>query len=166
MTTSAPSSHVQEAQKLTADALVDLFEVTLVGAPTPTIIRFRDGPQVTWRSATYESMACKLTGYDMNSDGSKSRPTLTIMNPAGIFNSFVFQGYLDSAQVVRKRVLRQHLENNSNIYQPAFWYVARVRELISGQGMTLELRSLTDGPDMLIPARKFLPSEGFPFVTL
>lgn len=166
MTTSAPSSHLQESQKLTADALVDLFEVTLVGTPSPTVIRFRDGPQINWQSASYDTMACKLTGYQVSSDGTKSRPTMTIMNPAGIFNPFVFSGYLDGAQVVRKRILRQHLENNSNIYQPTFWFVARVRELISGQGLTLELRSLTDGPDMMIPARKFLPSEGFPFVTL
>lgn len=165
MTTAAPESHVEEAHKLTADALVDLFEITLVGTPSPTIVRFRDGPQVTWQSKVYESMACRLSGYQLNADGSKSRPILSVMNPAGIFNSFVFNGYLDGAQVVRRRVLRTHLESNVNLSDPVFWYVARVRELISGQGITLELRSLSDGPDLMIPARKFMPPE-FPFITL
>lgn len=165
MTTAAPASHVEEAQKLTADALVDLFELTLVGTPSPTVVRFRDGPQVTWQANVYESMAVRLTGYEINADGGKSRPTLTIANPAGIFNSFVFAGYIDGAQVIRRRVLLQHLEANVNLSDPIFWYVARVKELIAGQGVTMELRSLSDGADLLIPARKFMPPE-FPFVTL
>lgn len=166
MTTGSPTSHVQSAYQLTADAIVDLFEITLVGTPTPTVVRFRDGPKITWQSKDYESMACRLTGYTINADGGKSRPTLSVMNPLGIFNSYVFNGYLDGAQIIRRRLLRTHLEGNVNIYDPAYWYCARVKELISNQGITMELRSLTDGPDLMIPARKFMPDEGFPFVTL
>jgi lambda family phage minor tail protein L len=165
MTTGAPASHVEEAQKLTADALVDLFEITPVGTSSPTVVRFRDGPQVTWQANVYESMAVRLMGYQVSADGGKSRPTLTIANPAGLFNSFVFAGYLDGAQVVRRRVLRQHLETNVNLSDPNFWYVARIKEVVAGQGITMELRSLSDGPDLVIPARKFMSPE-FPFVTL
>lgn len=165
MTTAAPSSHVQSAHDITADAIVDLFELTLVGTPTPTVVRFRDGPKTVWQSKTYESMACKLMGHQLNADGGKSRPSLTVMNPAGLFNSFVFAGYLDGAQVVRRRVLRQHLETNVNLSDPNYWFVARVKDLISGQGITMELRSLSDGPDLQVPARTFMP-PAFPFVTL
>lgn len=163
MTTGAPSQHVAEAQKLTADALIDLYEVTL--SDGTTILRFRDGPRVVWQTKTYEMMACKLTGLQQSADGSKARPILTVMNPEGIWNSFVHAGLCEGAAVTRRQVLRQYLENDIGISDPAFWYIARVKELIKNQGVTFELRSLTDGPDVKIPARVYSPPD-FPFVTI
>lgn len=163
MTTSAPAEHVAEAQKLTADALVHLYEVTLNDGLTT--LRFRDGPQTVWQTKTYESMACRLTGLEQSADGSKARPLLTVMNPEGVWNSFIHAGLCDGAAVTRREVLRQYLEQDINISDPAYWYISRVKELVKNQGVTFELRALTDGPDIKIPARVYIPPD-FPFVTL
>ena len=163
MTTGSPSQHVAEAQKLTADALVDLYEITLNDGTTN--LRFTNGKAVTWQTKTYEALACRLTGLQHSADGAKSRPLLTVMNPEGVWNSFVHQGLLESASVVRRQVLRQYLESNVGVSDNNFWYVSRVKELIRNQGITFELRALTDGPDVKIPARKYLP-PAFPFVTI
>lgn len=163
MTTNAPEQHVIEAQKLTADALVDLYEVTLTDGVT--YVRFRDGPQVTWQGKTYESMGARISGIQQSTDGAKMRPTLTVVNPAGIWNAFAHQGLIDGARVTRRQVLRQYLEEDIGLADSAFWYVSRIREIIKNQGATFELRALTDGPDLKIPARVYIPPE-FPFVTI
>lgn len=159
-----PVSHLQEAQKLTADALVDLFQVSLKGKTT--VFRFRDGPSVEWQNYNYEGLSCSLTGDSRSADGEEARPSLRVMNPLGIFNEAAMNGDLDLATVTRRRLLRQHLEGNVAISTSRMWYVGRVRELISGQLITLELRSMTEGANFQIPVRQFTPSEGFPFVTL
>jgi len=68
--------------------------------------------------------------------------------------------------VKRWTVLRQHLERGVVISNHELFFVGRAKDLISGQSILFELRALSDGPDQLIPARMFLPNEGFPFVTL
>jgi lambda family phage minor tail protein L len=162
---SAPTSHLVEGQKLTADAVVDLFEIQLKGTQYPVYVRFTNGPEVTWQGKTYEAMACKFTGHARSADDERSRPKLQVLNPIGLFNSFAMNGNIDGAVVERRRVLRQHLETNVNLSETTLWYVGRIMEIITGQSITLELRALVDGPDQLIPARKYLPPE-FPFVTL
>lgn len=163
MTTGSPAEHVAEAQKLTADALVDLYELTLNDGLT--FLRFKDGPSVTWQTKTYESVACRITGLGQNADGSKTRPLLTVMNPEGVWNSFIHAGLCEGALVTRRQVLRQYLEGNIGISDPSFWYIGRVKEMVKNAGVTFELRSLSDGPDVKIPARVYLPPD-FPFVTI
>lgn len=162
---SAPVEHLQEAQKLTLDALPELYEIQLKNTPTPVFVRFTTTVETTWQSKTYESLACKFSGATRNADDERARPLLQVINPIGIFNSFAMNGNFDGAFLTRRRVLRQHLEANINISDMQLWYVGRVKEVITGQSLTLELRAMTDGPDQLIPARKFIPPE-FPFVTL
>lgn len=164
MTTSAPVSHLQESQKLTADAIVDLYTITLKN--DPVIFRFRDGPTVTWQGHMFEGMACSLTGDTRTAEGEESRPTLRIMNPLGIFNEAALNHQIDLAVVKRQRILRQHLESNANIYEQRLWFVGRVQELISGQLVSLQLRNMSEGPNFQIPVRTYNPSDGFPTVSL
>jgi phage-related protein len=163
MTTTAPVSHLQEAQKLTADALVDLYTVSLKNLSV--VFRFKNDDTRTWLGQTYEGMACRMSGDDRSADGEESRPLLQIMNPFGIFNSAARKGQLDLATVTRKRVLFQHLEGNVNIAETRMWYVGRIRELISGQSISLELRNMTEGANFQIPCRQYIPPE-FPMVSL
>lgn len=162
---STPNAHLAEAQKLTADALVDLFEVFLVGAPGGTYVRFTNGQTVTWQTKTYEQLGCKFSTVSRTAEGERSRPTLTVINPAGIFNSYAFKGYFEQATLIRKRVLLQHLASNTALSDDTVWYISRVKEMIADQSVTFELRALSDGPDLMIPARVFIPPS-FPFVTL
>lgn len=167
--TTAPSAHLREAQKLTAEPLIDLFEIQLRNVPSPTFARFRDGPpgsSTIYLGLEYEHLPTKITGVSQTAEGSKSRPSLTVFNPLGVFNSFAKNGNFDSALIIRRRVLKIHLEQNTNLYQTNMWFVGRVTQVISNQGITLELRTLSDGPDQQIPVRKYMPDTGFTFVTI
>jgi phage-related protein len=163
MTTNAPVSHLEEAQKLTAEALVDLYTITLKNLPV--VFRFKNDDTVTWRGNIYEGMAARMSGDNRSADGEESRPVLQIMNPLGIFNAAAVKGQLDLAIVKRQRVLGKHVTGNVNIFDQRMWRVGRVRELISGQSISLELRNMTEGANFQIPARQFTPPE-FPMVTL
>lgn len=160
---SYPIEHLQEAQKLTADAEVDLFTITLVSAPL--VFRFKNNDTVTWQGYVYEGMGCSMPGDRRSADEEEGRPTLRVMNPAGIFNKPAMDGMLDRAIITRKTVLREHLDANVNIFIQRMWYVERVKELISGQVLGLELRSMTDLPNFQLPVRQFIPPE-FPTVSL
>lgn len=161
--TNAPSEHVVESQKLTADALVDLFEIIL--KDQPVVIRLKNNDTVVWQGNQYEGWPIQLTGEKRTAEEELPRPRFQFMNPEGLFSKFAIRGDLNYATVRRKRVLLQHIENDTNIYQQAQWYVARVPEIISGQAVTLELRSFHDGPAYKIPGRVYLPPE-FPAVNL
>lgn len=163
MTSTAPVSHKQEAQKLTADSLVDLYTVALKNVPV--IFRFKNDNEVTWLGQKYEGMACKMAGDDRSADGEESRPLLQVMNPLGVFNAAAVKGQLDLARVTRRRVKYYNLINNVAIYEQRMWYVGRIRELISGQSISLELRNMTEGANFQIPCRMFIPPE-FPMVSL
>lgn len=163
MTTGVPLSHIEESQKLTADAQIDLYEITLKGVSV--VFRFKNNDTVVWRGNEFEGMACRLQGDTRLADGEESRASLTVMNPFGIFNMPALAGDLDLATVVRKRVLRQHLLSNTNIFEQRMWYVGRISELISGQSITMELRNMTEGPSFQIPVRMYIPPQ-FPLVSL
>jgi phage-related protein len=163
MTSNAPVSHKQEAQKLTADAEIDLFTVTLKNLDV--VFRFKNDNDVTWLGKKFEGMASRMTGDTQSADGEESRPTLQIMNPLGIFNAAAVKGQLDQAVVRRQRVLQKHVTNNTNIFTQRMWRISRVRELISGQSITFELRNMTEGANFQIPVRMFTPPE-FPMVSL
>lgn len=161
---SAPLDHLYEGEKLTADALVDLFQITL--RDRQTIFRFRDGPSTTWQGHVYEGLACLLSGDERTAEGEESRPNLRLLNPVGVFNKPIREGLVERAIVIRRRLLRQHVENDVNIFEQRMWYVGRIRELISGQSLTLELRNMSEGPNYQIPVRMYTPDAGFPFVSL
>lgn len=158
-----PVSHLEEAQLLTADAPVDLYKMVVnVGG---AIFRFKNNDTVTWQGDQFTGMAIRMTGDTQSADGEESRPTIQIMNPLGIFNDAIMTGKVEKSIITRYRVLRRHIDNDSNIKQQRMWYVGRVKELISGQSVTLELRSMTEGPNFQIPVRMYIPPE-FPTVSL
>lgn len=159
----APESHLIEAQKLTADAEVSLFELYL---PHERIyFRFKDNDAATWQGNTYESMPCDLSGEAMSAEDQEARPTLRVLNPAGIFNEPAFQGRLYRGLLTRYQVLRSHLDSNTNIFVRRMWFIERPKEIISGQYITFELRNMTEGPNYQIPVRQYIPPE-FPLVTM
>lgn len=160
---SYPVEHLQDAMKLTADAEVHLYTMTLV--TSPVIFRFKNNDTVTWQGDVYEGMAISMPGDKRSSDEEESRPTLRVINPDGIFNKPAMDGDLDRAIITRKTVLREHIEQDINIYTQRMWYVDHVKELISGQTIGLELRVMTDLPNVQLPYRQYIPPE-FPTVSL
>lgn len=159
----APQTHLEEAQKLTAESPCDLYRIYIPSLAVA--FNFWNGPDVTWQGTLYESLPCQMNGDRKSADGQEARPNLRWANPEGMFNEHVFSGKLDKALVTRKRVLKTHLDSDTNIFTQRLWYISRVREAIAGQSVSVELRNMTDGPAFQIPARKFLPPE-FPVVQL
>lgn len=159
----APLSHLQDSLKLTGDGRVHLFELRL--PQYSTVFRFKNNNTVTWQGHTYEGLPCQLQGDGQHADEQEARPTLRVMNPLGLFNDAVLSGKLYRAILTRRAVLLQHLNSNVNIFQQRMWYVERPKEMVSGQFVSLDLRSMTEGPNFSVPARQFLPPE-FPLVTV
>lgn len=167
---SVPSSHVSEGLKLTADGEVVFWEIALKNVPDggTAVVRFRDGPMgqtTSWNRKTWEHLSCKLSGQRRSSEDEKNRPTLRLMNPVGVFNDAAFNGRFDGAVLQKFTVLRTHLDAGLAISNNEIFFIGRVKDLVTGQSISFELRSLSDGPDHLIPARMFTPPD-FPFVTL
>ena len=165
----APTTHLDEGLRLTGQALVDLFELQLSNVVTPTFVRATagmPGQTTTWDGKVWEHVPIRFTGFNRSADAERSRPSLTVVNPDGAFNQFARAGNFDRAFLVRYRVLKAHLDAGVVLSHQNLWVVSRVTNLTANQGLSVELRSLSDGPDNLIPARKFMPDAGFPFVSL
>lgn len=158
--TTAPVTHIEESLKLSADAVIALWEVQLKGVST--IVRFKDGPTATWQSNTYESMGCMISGESASSEGQNSRPILTVINPENIFGAFAAAGYFDLATVIRKEVLQADLLADANVFQQRVWIIGRPTS-VKNPAMQLELRSPIDIPGFTVPNRFYMPPE-FPFV--
>lgn len=161
MTTNAPVSHLEESLKMEADGDIDLFEIRLRGLST--IFRFWNGPTRQWGGHTWEGLACQLTGEGDGSEN-QARPKLVVVNPDKIFGPFAAEGYLDLAEVIRRRVLQENFINNVNLFEQRIWLVGRVAGN-TDQGLQLELRNSTDMPAWKTPRRTFSPPE-FPFVVI
>ncbi|RWB08778.1 MAG: hypothetical protein EOQ39_18805 [Mesorhizobium sp.] len=160
---STPVTHRAEAQKLTADAQVDLYQIKLRNEDT--YFRFKEGPTKTWQGNVYEEMAVKISGDTRTADGEESKPQLVVMNPLGVFNLAAKRNDLDLAFVTRRRVLLADLDADANIFEQRMWQIGRVPQLISGQSITFELKNLTEGANFQIPVRIYMPPE-FPTVSL
>jgi lambda family phage minor tail protein L len=159
----SPASHVEESIKLEADGLVDLFEVYIKG--TSTVVYFTNHPTVTWQGHEYDQIPSKMGGDRRSADPEESRPTLQIQDIGGVFTPYIVAKTLDYATLVRRRILRQHLEANLAIAETRMWLIARPKELVPKQTAVFELRNMTEGANFMIPARMFVPPE-FPFIRL
>lgn len=156
-----PVTHVEESMKLEADAEVDLYKLVLRNT---SMFFFRNGPTITWQGEDWEYYPCNLTGEDPVSGESDNRPTFTVFNHENIFGPLADSGAFDLALLYRYRVLRGHLEANTNIFSPRLWLLGRVK-MVNNRSIQFELRSPLDIPNFLTPSRTYSPPE-FPTVNL
>lgn len=167
---SVPAAHVDEGLKLTADGEVVFYEIALKNVPDggTAVVRFRDGVMgqtTSWNNRVWEHLACQFSGYQRSAEEEKNRPMLRLMNPLGLFNDAAFNKRFDGSILQKFTVLRRHVEANIPVSNNEIYFIGRVKDLVSGQSISFELRSLSDGPEQLIPARMFIPPD-FNFVTL
>ena len=158
-----PIEHLEDAQELTADGVVNLFEIRL--RTEPVTLRLCDTTSRHWQGHEWEMFGIKLSGEKRSADDEEARPRLQLINPEGVFSSLIRQRLLDRATIIRRRVLLRHIEEDVPIYQQRMWYVSRVADVTVGQTITLELRAMSEGPNVRLPARQFIPPE-FPMVRL
>lgn len=159
-----------DSQKLQADAKIDLFEIQLY--PSGSLYVCRDFT-TTWQGHTYQFWGVDLTGVGSSSDDSTSRPKFSVANYSydsegepinGVFSALNAQNMLEGGTVIRRRVLKAHLDTNTNIKEEVRFKISKISSL-RRDIITLELRNTLDGPRFTIPARKFLPPD-FPQVKM
>lgn len=157
--------HAGEALKLEADGYAHLFSLTLYPPGEPAVVmNYSPKNTVVWQGTTWEGFAIHLSEYTRNTTEEMSRPKLSLANPEGFFSRYVHRRWVDGAEVIRYRVLGQHLAADINSYVKNTWRVRRVVSL-TPQLVVVELGEIVDGPSFLIPGRAFYPPE-FPAVSL
>lgn len=172
-----PEEQLEDAQRLIADGLVQLYEVKLADGTT---YNWKQDDSVTWNGATWTGIPILFEGYSTAQGDSYSRPTLTIANPDVLSANDEYAhstmaaliqpqdgyeyGLLYRAKITRYLVLYDDLKNNRPIYQKKSWIVWHIK-LINRNMIQVELRNPMDGVNFDIPARMYIPPE-FPFVTL
>lgn len=157
--------HAQEAMKLDVDGYVHLFSIVMTPPGEAVVtLSFCPTKTVTWQGYTFESFGVSLTDYKRESSAEASRPKFTVFNPEGVFSRYVHAGWMDNAQIIRYRVLKQHLDGNINSFLKNTWRVGKVLNL-SRSAAVFELRELLDGQFFVLPGRAFYPPE-FPSVSV
>jgi lambda family phage minor tail protein L len=152
-----PTTHLVDSQKLSGDAYLELFEVTLNNASKLYLCNSK--PR-TWKGQAYEFIPIKLDSVQRSADSEMSRPKAVLANPDGIFSAAVSAGTLDNAVIKRFRLLEEDLLANPNTdnYRYQTWRVRRVMTL-SRDGIQLELRDHIDGQFFQVPGRMYIPPE-------
>lgn len=151
-----PLTHMQEANKLEADGVVELFQIVLVD--NETTLYLKNNNDAVWQGNTYEGTAIGLDGVARSANDERSRPSLKIVNPQGIYSKLIDEGLMDGATVSRIRVLKTHLDDDIGIYTRQSWRVHRTVSMTNEYAI-FELRDRLDGQFFQIPGRMFLPPE-------
>lgn len=163
--TAIPVEHIVDSHQLTADGMVELFELT---PSTGTgVIRFKDGNDQTYRSNLYTGVPLKLTGEKKTSDSGLSMPQLEIGADdidLSMFKPLVFDGSLDNAVLIKIRILLDNMVNNRLIREV---YTYRVKRVIGYNRVriNLQLATLSDSLGYKLPYRTYVP-PAFPSVQM
>jgi lambda family phage minor tail protein L len=152
---------LEDGEQLEADGIVELFEIV---CPNGLSLALKQNDTVSYMGKTYEGTAIQISGVSKRSDGEQSRPTLTVTNPLGIYNTLAVSGNFEFARVDRTRVLRKHLLANLDVKQVNSWYIYQVAQC-DDEVISFSLRAITDRFNSYLPARMFIPPD-FPMVTL
>lgn len=156
---SIPEVQLEDAQKLLADGIVQLYEIKLADG---TYLHLKADNSVSWNGYEWTGIPILFEGYSSAQGDSYSRPTLSIANPDGAFSTFVRDGFLDRAVVNRYVVLYDDIINNNPVYQKKTWIIWFIKTLNKNM-IQVELRNPMDGVNFDVPARMYIPPE-FPFV--
>ncbi len=161
-----PTSHVEEAMKLEATALVELFQIEMK-APGGAIVSLYICPQktLTWQGKTWaNNTPCTISETSMTAGGEVTRPKMSIVNPNGLWSRYVHQRYTDNAIFRRYRVLRSDIDANINSFHLSLWRASKIVSL-SKNTCVIELRTALDGHNFKIPADTYRPPN-YPAVSV
>lgn len=159
-----PVQHVTDSLKLTADAVVELFEFTsVIGG----VVRFKNENTVTWRGNEYFGLPVSLTGLEQTAQGGTLQPKMTVGAPDRDFSFFkplVSDGLLEGGILVYTRILLANLLSNSNIRETQVFTVKQVTGYGRSQ-VSFQMATASDGLRFTIPHRQVLP-PAFPAVLI
>jgi hypothetical protein len=165
MTINIPNTQIVDAQKLTADAEIDLYELTPKGSSGR--IYFKNDNTLTWRGNEYLGLPIQFTGENFNAEGQPVQPQLTIGQPdidLSFFKGLIFEGSLDDAKIERHTLLLDHVLGNQDIKRTRVYRVKRVDNYGASQ-IVLALAVFSVAGPTHMPFRQFIP-PAFPFVRL
>jgi phage-related protein len=152
-------AHRTEATKLDAQGYAQLIRIRMFPVAQPEILVYLSPTNtVTWQGATWTSHACLVSDTRQDVTGESSRPKFTVFNPGGIFTQYIHDEYMDGAEIIRYRILADHLTGNINSYLKNTWRVSKVLAVGSASA-TFELRDAFDGQFFSLPGRAFYPPE-------
>lgn len=158
---SVPVSIINDAFNLDGKGMAFLYKIVLSDLTTFCLSPKRSW---SWQGDTYEEVPCHMTGFARYADGKMSRPKFSVVNPNGMFTSYVNTGALEGAKVTRHRILIDDLQADNNLALSQTLRVSRVAS-VTKQLIVLELRGALDGANFKLPERTFNPPE-FPHVSL
>jgi len=161
---SPPIEHVTDSLKLTADAVIELFEFTSVIGGT---VRFKNDNTVTWRGNEYAGLPVSFTDLDESAQGAPVQPKMTIGAPdrdLSFFKPLVSDGLLEGGILVYTRILLERLLANSLIRETQVFTVKQVSSYGRSQ-VSFQLATASDGLRFTIPHRQILP-PAFPSVLI
>jgi phage-related protein len=159
-----PTSHIQDAHKLTADAEIDLYKLTAVGGG---IIRFKADNPLTWLGNEYTGLPLEFTGESFNSEGSMAQPQLMIGQPdvdLSIFKGLIYDGTIDGAKIEKYTVLLDNIIANVDTKVTRTYRVKRI-DNYSASSIVLVLAAFSVAGPSTLPFRQFIP-PAFPFVRI
>lgn len=156
---SIPAANIQESLKLSADAEIDLFQLTPTDG-SGTLFFKADAP-LTWAGQLYVGLPLLLSGEKLSSDQSVEQPKLTIGQPnldLSVFKPLIYDGALDNAVILRLRGLLGNFLAGLNIVETKTF---RVKRIDSYQRTRIEmtLAPVSDALDFTLPIRQYLPPD-------
>lgn len=158
-----PATHISDALKLQADGKVHFYEVNSLGGATVYIKPDNDW---TWRGDDYYGLPISLSGEKQATEGTPT-PKLTIgqqdldLLP---FKALIHGGNLDGAQIIRRKVLLDHVLSDSAISEDTYFRVKRI-DSYSRSTITLTLATFSSAIGQTIPFREYVTPD-FPWVTI
>lgn len=165
MSTTIPSQHIDDSQKLIADGMVTLFEITPAGSTG--VIRVKSDDTVTWQGFEYTGIPIAITGEKRQSDSGLANPRLTVGQDnidISLLKPLVFDGSLDNARIKKITVLSENLKNNLNVKEEVLYRVKRV-ESYTRTRISLILATYSDSLGFELPYKSY-ESPDFPAVLL
>lgn len=160
-----PVSHIEDAHKMSADAEIELYELTPAG--TTAKVRFKNDNTVTYLGNEFAGLPLNFTGVNKNAEGTMVQPSLTIGQSnidLSMFKGLVFDGTLDNARIEKHTVLLSDLLANNDIKVVEVYRVKRVDNYGASQ-ISLSLATFSVAGPTSIPFRQYIP-PAFPFVKI
>lgn len=112
---STPETITSEIQKLEPSAVIELFvlDATTLGGD---VYRFHAGTNqlntdIIWQGETYARFPVKVSGFEINGQGSLPRPKMQVANTLSVITALLLElEDLIGSVVYRKRTLRKYLD--------------------------------------------------------
>lgn len=163
--TGIPATHITDAHKLTADGLIDLYEIIpAIGSGT---FRFTPDNDKTWRGNLYTGLPVVFGGLEVSAENGHSTPKIVIGAPnldLSLFKPLINDGSLDGGTFTRYQVLLADVLQDYLIRQTFVYEIRQVVNYTRTQ-LTLKLALPSDGFGFTLPNRQYLAPD-FPSVLL